>query len=155
MMSENKSTEAKWALIESIEDIEERIILIDKDVKKKRPLYRVLAKENPYRLYLLLGGDECEIELYNWAKEYTYEDYLEDSGEEYDSDDEEAWDIEEKSIEHAQDTGVWYVTGSCLVSGPNNIELVFEVDYCEGYFDSVIGTPYNIDAHGNHGILFY
>ena len=89
MMSENKSTEAKWALIESIEDIEERIILIDKDLNKKRPLYRVLAKENPYRLYLLLGGDECEIELYNWAKEYTYEDYLEDSGEEYDSDEEE------------------------------------------------------------------
>ena len=66
----------------------------------------------------------------------------------------ENWDLEEKSIERAHDTGHWYVTGTSTIEGPNGIELEFEFEFCEGYLDGIIGTPYNEDEHRNHGIEF-
>jgi hypothetical protein len=41
-----------------------------------------------------------------------------------------------------------------VIEGLNNIELEFEFDYCDGLLDRIIGTPYNENEHGNHGILF-
>ena len=39
-----------------------------------------------------------------------------------------------------------------MINGPHGIELEFE--FCEGYLDGIIGTPYNKAEHGNHGIIF-
>jgi hypothetical protein len=102
----------------------------------------------------LLDGDKSEINSNNWAFKYTYEDYIEENDIEFDPDEEEEWDLEEKSIEHAIDTGHWYVTGTCVIEGRDNIELKFEFDYCDGLLDRIMGTPYNENEHGNHGILF-
>ena len=43
---------------------------------------------------------------------------------------------------------------SRIIEGPNGIELEFEFEYNEGYLDGILGTPYNVTQHGNHGILF-
>ena len=59
----------------------------------------------------MLGGDVLDATRTNWAFEYTYENYIEDNCMEFDSKEAGSWDIEEKSIERAHDTGHWYVTG--------------------------------------------
>ncbi len=46
-----------------------------------------------------------------------------------------------------------YVTGTCVIHGPNNTKLDFEFSFIEGYVDEIIGTPYNADKHGKHRIL--
>jgi hypothetical protein len=61
---------------------------------------------------------------------------------------------DERSIQRAHDLGYWYVTGECLVECENGGVLVFEFQYSEGYLDGIIGTPYNKNDHGNHGIPF-
>ena len=146
--------EKLWAEIESIKNLEERVILIHKDITENINRYKVLGEENPYRLFELLGGDDSEILTTNWAFEYTYEEYIDEYEIEYDLKEKENWDLEEKSIERAHDTGHWYVTGTSTIEGPNGIELEFEFEFCEGYLDGIIGTPYNEDEHRNHGIEF-
>jgi hypothetical protein len=146
--------EKLWAEIESIKNLEERVIVIHKDITDNINRYKVLAEENPYRLFELLGGDDSSILTKNWAFEYTYEDYIEENDIEYDSKEKENWDLAEKSIERANDTGHWYVTGTSTIEGPDGIEFEFEFEFCDGYLDGIIGTPYNEDQHGNHGIEF-
>jgi hypothetical protein len=137
-----------------INNIDDRIVAIFNDIKSDLPKYRILAVEDPQRLFNLLGGNDSEMETYNWAFEYSYEDYIEENDIEYDANDASKWDMVEKSIEHAHDSGHWYVTGICFIKGPNNIKLEFEFEYCEGHIDGIIGTPYNEFENGNHGILF-
>ncbi len=153
-MSQKQKIEILWSELTLIENINDRRVLIHSDVKNKRPKYEILAKDDPYRFFELLGGDKSEINSNNWAFEYTYEDYIEENDIEYDPEQADGWDLEGKSIEHANDTGHWYVTGTCVIEGPNNIELEFEFDYCDGLLDRIIGTPYNENEHGNNGILF-
>jgi len=153
-MSQEQTIEKLWSELTSIENIDDRIIAIHNDTISKSPNYQVIAEENPQRLFELLGGDDAEINTNNWAFEYTYEDYIQEYDIEYDSAEASEWDLEEKSIEHAHDTGYWYVTGTCVIEGPNNIELKFEFEYCEGYLGGISGTPYNLSEHGTHGILF-
>ena len=151
----SKEIEILWLELTSISNIDDRRVAIYNDTKSKTPRYKVLAEENPHLLFELLGGDDSELDTMNWAFEYSYKDYIEEYDIEYDSTEADGWDLEEKSIEHAHDTGHWYVTGTCVIVGPNNIELEFEFEYCEGYLEGIIGTPYNLEEHGNHGILFY
>lgn len=124
------------------------------DVQSKSRKYQILVKKDPRRLFDILGGDDSEITTSNWAFPYSYEDYILENGNEYDVHEAKEWDLEEKSIEHAHDTGHWYVTGICIIEGPDHMELAFEFEYCEGYLGSIIGTPYNASEHGGHGILF-
>jgi hypothetical protein len=154
-MKQEDKIELFWSELKSIKNIEDRIVTIHKDIQSDSPKYQILAKENPHRLFELLGGDDSEITTSNWAFEYTYEDYIGENDIEYDANEAKEWDLDEKSIEHAHDTGHWYVTGTCIIEGPEDIELEFEFEYCEGYLDAIIGTPYNQTEHGNHGILFY
>ncbi|WP_374506143.1 hypothetical protein [Flavobacterium sp.] len=153
-MSQKKNIEKLWCELILMENINDRRALIHNDVKIKNPKYQILAKDDPYRFFELLGGDESEINSNNWAFKYTYEDYIEENDIEYDHKEADGWNLEEKSIEHANDTGHWYVTGTCMIESPNNIKLEFEFDYCDGLLDKIIGTPYNVKEHGNHGILF-
>ena len=153
-MSPKPDLETIWAKISSITSVDERRTLIYKDSKSKRPKFKVLTKEDPYRLFELLGGDKSNIITTNWACEYTYEDYIEWHGYDYDKREAKHWKLEEQSIKHAHDTGHWYVTGICTIEGPDGIELSFEFAFCEGYLDGIIGTPYNQEKHGRHGIEF-
>ncbi|OYU95968.1 MAG: hypothetical protein CFE21_06010 [Bacteroidetes bacterium B1(2017)] len=153
-MKQKTEIDKLWVEIESIKNLEERVILIHRDITDNKKRYKVLAEEDPYRLFELLGGDDSELLKTNWAFEYTYEEYIEEYDIDYDSVEEIKWDLEEKSIERAHETGHWYVTGTSILKGPNGIELEFEFEFCEGYLDGIIGTPYNEAAHGNHGIEF-
>ena len=153
-MSQNQKTEILWSELTLIENINDRRVLIHNDTKIKMPKYQILAEDDPYRFFELLDGDKSEINSNNWAFKYTYEDYIQENDIEYDPEEADEWDLEGKSIEHAYDTGHWYVSGTCLIEGPNNIELEFEFDYCDGLLDRIIGTPYNENEHGNRGILF-
>jgi hypothetical protein len=153
-MSQKINSEILWSELSSMNSIDDRRVTIYHDIKSKSPKYLMLAEENPHRLFELLGGDDSEIDTQNWAFEYTYKDFIEEYDIEYNSKEADVWDLEEKSIEHAHDTGHWYVTGTCVIKGPQNIKLAFEFEYCEGYLDGIIGTPYTEAEHGNHGIPF-
>jgi len=152
-MSQVNNIERLWSELISI-NTDDRKLAIYKDVHSNLRKYQVLAEEEPHRLFELLGGDDSRITTSNWAFEYSYEDYIEENGIEHDENEANEWDLEEKSIQHAHDTGYWYVTGTCIIEGPDDIELEFEFEYCEGYRDGIIGTPYNESEHGNHGFLF-
>jgi|LakMenEpi03Aug12_release.lakeMendotaPanAssembly.Ray.scaffolds.fasta_scaffold1668593_1 hypothetical protein len=154
-MTQKTEMEKLWVELESIINLEERVISIHRDIADNKNRYKVLAEEDPYRLFKLLEGDDSELSTQNWAFEYTYEEYIKEYDIEYDSEEEKKRDLEEKSIERAHDIGHWYVTGTSIIEGPNGIELEFEFEFCEGYLDGIIGTPYNEAEHGNHGIYFY
>jgi hypothetical protein len=154
-MTEENKIELLWSELTSIKNIEDRIVAIYKDIQSDLCKYKIIAEQDPHRLFELLGGDDSEITSSNWAFEYTYEDYIGENDIEYDANEAKEWDLEKKSIEHANDTGYWYVTGTCIIEVPDGIELEFEFEYCEGYLEGIIGTPYNQTEHGNHGILFY
>jgi hypothetical protein len=153
-MNKQEKIETLILELEKIEPVSRRISLIYEDVQKKNPRFKILAEEDPYRLFDLLGGDDSDISKCNWAKEYSYEDYIEENGLEFDPEEEDYWDAEEQGIQRAQDSGHYYVTGYSLIQGPNDIELQFEFQFCEGYIDGIIGTPYNKAHHGKHGISF-
>ena len=153
-MAKQQDLEPLWAEISSIASVDERRTLIYNDSEFRRPKYKVLAEHDPYRLFNLLEGDEANISTSNWAYDYTYEEYVEDNDLEYDEDEAEGWDLEEQSVQRAHDTGNWYVTGICIIRGTDDVELPFEFAYSEGYVDGIIGTPYNQEKHGRHGIEF-
>jgi hypothetical protein len=153
-MTQENINELLWSELSSINNIDDRIVAIYKDIQSDLRKYQILAEEEPQRLFELLGGSDSEITTSNWAFEYSYEDYIQENDIEYDANEANEWDLEEKSIEHANDSGHWYVTGICIIEGPNNVKLEFEFEYCDGYLDGIIGTPYNETEHGDHGILF-
>lgn len=152
-----KDYEPLWSKVASLENIEDRKELIYKDVMAKRSKFKKMTNENPSRLFKLLGGDRDLVErTHNWADDYTYDEYVDEHGEEFDEEEEAAWDLDGKSIERAIETGQWFVTGLYIMEGNGNIKLPFEFSFCEGYLEGIIGTPYNTDEDGNeHGILFY
>lgn len=153
-MESEKNLASLWVEFSLIGNINQRRILISQDVQNEAPKFRNLAEDNPYRFFELLGGNILDIECSNWAVEYTYEEYLEDNELPYDNNEAENWNLIDRSIEHAEYTAHWYVTGICILKEPENIELPFEFDYCDGLIDCVIGTPYNKAEHGGHGIQF-
>lgn len=153
-MSQENKIELLWSELTLMNDVDDRKLAIYSDAKNNFHKYKILAEEDPHRLFEILGGNDSEVTTSNWAFEYSYEDYILENDIEYDVNDANDWNLEGKSIEHAHNTGHWYVTGTCVIEGPENIKLVFEFEYCEGYFNGIIGTPYNECEHGNHGIEF-
>ncbi len=146
--------EISWEELESIENIEERVTSIHRDITGNKNRYKILAEKDPYRLFKLLGGNDSALSTKNWAFEYTYNDYIEQYDIEYNPEEEKIWDLKENSIKRAHYTGHWHVTGTSIIEGLNGIELQFKFEFCEGYLDGIIGTPYNKGKHGNHGIEF-
>ena len=144
-----------WSELDEIESFIARRSLIFNDILSGNRRFEILAENDPFRLFELLGGDEADSARHNWAFEYTYEDYIEEYDEEYDEKEANEWDVEEKSIERAHDSGHWYVTGEIILEGLKGEELAFELEYTEGYFDGIIGTPYNSGEQGkDYGIYF-
>jgi hypothetical protein len=147
--------EELWYSIESVNSHSERIKLIFRDINDHSNLYKTLADNDPDRLFKLLGGDEADAELTNWAFVYTYEDHIEYYNLEYDSDEAELWDVEERSIERAIDSGHFYVTGLVTLKSNDSTELLFELQFTEGRSDGIIGTPYDENIGSEiHGIEF-
>ena len=139
-----------------VESISTRRSIVYYDLKNKKHRYKVLADNDPSLFFDLLGGDVSNANRRNWAYEYTYEDYIENSGEQYDKNDAKLWDTEQESIDRAHDTGDWYVTGIIVLEGSDGEKLPFEIRYSEGYFDGIIGNPYDTSEEGStHGILIY
>lgn len=150
-----KNLEELWSELEAVKNLDRLIALIDEDRKKKTPKFKTLAETDPQRLFELLGGDESDISESNWAFEYTYENYIADYELDFDKTEADQWDLEEESIKHAHENGHWYVTGICTITSKGGIELDFEFEYCDGYLDGIIGTPYDEENHGNHGYIFF
>lgn len=139
-----------------IKNVEERKSLIANDLISGVNQFKSFADQEPMLFFELLGGEKENIEpTHSWAREYTYEDYLEDNNEQKVSmEEKENWNLKEKSIENAYETGSWYDT--CLVKlvSINGTELIFEFDFCEGYLDEVIRTPYDkISKNNSYGFL--
>ena len=147
-----------WSKLESIGSIDRIREVNQEDVKLKKPAYKILSETDPQRLFDLLGGNDFEIEMNNWAFEYPYEQYISDYDIEYDEVEALNWDVEEKSIENAMETGHWYVSGTCTINEPEGVELEFEFGYSDGYLDGIIGTPYRKwkqkDENGNSIYVF-
>jgi hypothetical protein len=143
-----------WQTLLAIDSIEERKVLIYTDTLRQRRKLMVLAKEDPFRLFELLGGEDEVVELQNWANEYTYEEFIEDNGLKYSQAKAKKWNLEKESIAHAHELGYWSVTGVAIIEGPNGIELPFEFSYSEGYRDDIIATPYNFVKDRKYGIPF-
>lgn len=154
MLSDNK-IELLWSELLQIDNIDKRKEIIYHDTFKSKPIYRVLAEQNPSRLFEIIGGDFSDVEKKNQATLYTYSDYIDEYDAEYDSDEEAEWDDEAKSIEHANETGQWEIIGVCTIEGPNQIKLIFEFNYCEGYIDGIKSTPYNFSSTNEDEFLFY
>jgi hypothetical protein len=146
--------ELLWQELESLDDYIERILLIHQDISSGCLKYKILADNDPFRLFEDLGGNESDIETSNWALPYSYDDYIEENDLEYDSAEAELWDLEERSIEHAHDTAHWYVTGTSVINGPGDIELSFEFEFCEGYIDGNLKTPYDKLDPNSDEVLF-
>ena len=72
-----------WSTLEGIKSINERARRIYQDVVSEANFFKPLVEDDPYRFFDLLGGDVSEAERKNWATEYSYIEYLEDSGEEF------------------------------------------------------------------------
>jgi len=151
--------EQSESLIEDLIELgsfDERIIAIYNDINSRKFRFKPLAEHYPYRLFQILGGDPSTTNMKNWAMEYTYEDHLECSGEEYDLEQARSWNLEEESINQALSSAHWYVTGLVSVVSCEGHELLFEIDFSEGYFESVIGTPYDEDIGCKvHGFEFF
>ncbi len=61
--------------------------------------------------------------------------------------DESNWDVEEKSIERAQEDGFWLETGTCLIDEPKGVELRFEFSLTDGEPDEILATPYDKNGY--------
>lgn len=153
-MSEKENLDSLLIELSAMTDFNERRVAIFKDIQSGTLKYKCLAEKEPYKLFKMLGGDETEIVLSNWALEYTYADYLEDNELEYDQNEADNWDLEERSIQHALEIGFWGETGNCILKGPDHIELPFEFEFCEGYIERITGTPYYEGEKLTIGILF-
>ena len=140
---DNTHMDILWSRLEAFGSKDRIRKEIYDDVKLENPVFKILAESDPHRLFNLIGGNDFDIEMNNWAFEYEYENYVSNNDLEYNEDDELDWDLEEKSIERALEIGHWYVTGTCIINKPQDVELEFEFSYCDGYLDSIIGHPYS------------
>ena len=144
-----------WSKLESIGSIDSMRKIIQEDLSLNNPAFKILSEADPQRLFDILRGNDFEIEMNNWALEYTYEQYISNNDIEYDEVDALNWDLEEKSIENAMESGHWYVTGTCIINEPEGVELAFDFSYCDGYLDGIIGTPYSQWKQDENMFYFY
>ena len=131
-----------WEELSAINDKFKLRKKICNDIQSNENRYKPLAFDDPYRLFDLLGGDQNDAELINWARVYTYKEYINESEEFYNEEVESKWDIIKESSKRAEDTGYWYVTGVCILEAGDGCELKFVIGFTEGEVDEVIDTPY-------------
>lgn len=146
----------RWVELTSLESIDDRIHLIYHDIQSGEFKYQELAAENPLRLFELLGGNTSEVEItHKWASEYTYQNYIEYNDLEYEVIEAKKWDLDQKSIEQAEETGYYYCTGRITLENNKGEDLEFEFEFCERYLDAIISTPYDLNKEEiSHGIIF-
>jgi hypothetical protein len=118
----------------SKEDIEE---------EEENDIFKENMESRVPKSAIYLGAVETEVE------HMTTIDYINECGFNYNKVNEKTWNLENKSIENTNDTGYYYI----ILKGE---KIAFELEYTEGYFDKIIGTPYDTDEFGNdHGIFYY
>lgn len=61
MLSDNK-IELLWSELLQIDNIDKRKEIIYHDTFKSKPIYSVLAEQNPFRLFEIIGGDFSDVE---------------------------------------------------------------------------------------------
>lgn len=146
----------KWEDLTSLESIDDRIHLIYHDIQSSEFKYQELAVGNPLRLFEMLGGNTSEVEItHKWASEYTYQMYIEDNDLDFEEIEAKNWKLEQKSIEQAEETGHYYCTGRISLGNNKGEDLEFEFEFCEGYLEAIISTPYNLNiVEVEHGIYF-
>jgi hypothetical protein len=145
-----------WEELKSFEKIDDRIHLIHQDISNRIFKYQQIATEDSLKFFELLGGDTSEVEItHKWAFEYTYLNYIEDNDLEFEEYEANNWALERKSIVQAEETGHYYCTGRISLLNNKGEELEFEFEFCEGYVDTIILTPYTLnDKEVSHGIYF-
>lgn len=146
----------KWEDLTSLESIDDRIHLIYHDIQSSEFKYQELAAGNPLRLFEMLGGNTSEVEItHKWASEYTYQMYIEDNDLDFEEIEAKNWKLEQKSIEQAEETGHYYCTGRISLENNKGEDLEFEFEFCEGYLEAIISTPYDLNKEEiSHGIIF-
>jgi hypothetical protein len=146
----------KWGDLTSLKSNDDRIHLIYHDIQCNEFKYQELAAENPLRLFELLGGNTSEVEItHKWAPEYTYQNYIEDNDLDFEEIEAKNWKLEQKSIEQAEETGHYYCTGRISLENNKGEDLEFEFEFCEGYLEAIISTPYDLNKEEiSHGIIF-
>lgn len=144
-----------WSHIEQLSSTEERMDVILTDIKNSTFIYKELAIENPQRLFELVGGDVSNVDVtHRWATEYTYQNYIDDYELEFNELESGSWNIEEKSIERAEEMGDYYCTGRVIIYNRSHAELEFEFEYCDGYLEGIIASPYDFAIkEPDYGIL--
>ena len=79
---------------------------------------------------------------HSWASKFTYADYLDNNPEiTFSVEDEKNWDLEQKSIEQAYETGVWSDICSIALVAKEGVKLPFLFDFCEGLLNDCLATP--------------
>lgn len=146
----------KWEDLTSLESIDDRIHLIYHDIQSSEFKYQELAAGNPLRLFEMLGGNTSEVEItHKWAPEYTYQNYIEDNDLDFEEIEAKNWKLEQKSIEQAEEIGHYYCTGRISLENNKGEDLEFEFEFCEGYLEAIISTPYDLNKEEiSHGIIF-
>lgn len=139
--------ELLWNRLGAFGSVEKIRKVIQMDVNSKDQVLKILAESDPRRLYNLLNGDEFELDITAWAPEFTYEQYVNEYELESNELDESNWDVEEKSIERAQEDGFWLETGTCLINEPKGVELRFEFSLTDGEPDEILATPYDKNVY--------
>jgi len=131
-----------------LDSIEERRLIIASDLKSGVLRFKILASSEPFIFFQLLGGEKETLEpTHSWASKYTYEDYLGNNPEiSFSVEDEKNWDIQEKSIEQAYETGVWYDTCSVALAVKDGSKLFFLFDFCEGFLNDCLACPYEMGS---------
>jgi hypothetical protein len=144
-----------WSHIEQLSSTDERMDVILADIKNSTFIYKELANENPQRLFELVGGDVSNVDVtHRWATEYSYDSYIDDYELEFNELEANAWNIEEKSIERAEEMGEYYCTGRVSIYNKSLDELEFDFEFCDGYLDGIIATPYDFAIkEPDYGIL--
>jgi hypothetical protein len=141
----------KWMELMSL-NLANRRIAIFTDIKEKINYFKVMADEDPSRLFEILDGDEFELIFQNWAIPYSYSQYISDNELVYSVTDETTWDLEMESIQNAENTGYWIVTAICNIKIEGFGEIAFEFEYDDGYQGAIITTPY--EELIDHGFSF-
>ena len=144
-----------WSHIEQLSSTEERINIVVNDIKNNTFLYRELASIDPQRFFELVSGEISDVDVtHRWATEYSYHSYIDDYELEFNELEAKAWNIEEKSIERAEEMGDYYCTGRVSIFNKLKEELEFEFEFCDGYLDGLITTPYDFAVKNpQYGIL--
>lgn len=125
-------------------NIEDRKTIILEDLQIGK--FRILANDNPIEFFKLLGGELenfDEKSLRNWARPYSYEQYIKEFNLEFNQYDFENYDIEKESIIDAFEYVYWIKTVDFKLYVDQNNYLEFIGELFSGKITSILKTPYD------------